>query len=120
MAPPPRAAPAAAPLFRRPAGGGHQHVPVHQPGQAEVPAHRGGAGADPQQAPHPQPAGRGRRAPARHGAPGGHAALQQHEGAAEGARASGGVRVRAREQRGGLLCQRGAEDRHAAPPHRHK
>lgn len=110
MAPPPRAAVAAAPVLRCVAGGGDQHVPVHQPGQAEVQAHRGGPRTDPQQAPHPQPAGRGRGPAGRLGAPGGRVALQQHAGAVEGARASVRVRVRAREQRGGLLCQRGAED----------
>lgn len=120
VAPPPGASAAAAPVLRRAAGGGHQHVSVHQPGPAEVPAHRGGPRPDPQQAPHPQPAGRGRRPAGRFGAAGGHAALQQHAGAAEGARASRRVRVRAREQRGGLLRQRGAEDRHAAAPHTHQ
>lgn len=75
MAPRPPAA-AAAPVLRGPAGGGDQHVPVHQPGGAEVAAHRGGARADPQQAAHPQPAGRRRRRPAaRLRARGGHAAL---------------------------------------------
>lgn len=108
MALPPRAA-AAAPVLRC-AGGGDQHLPVHQPGRAEVPTHRGGPRTDPQQTPHPQPAGPDQGRAVWLGAAGGHTAVQQHAGAAEGARASGRIRVRAREQRGGLLRQRGAAD----------
>lgn len=111
-----------APLPRPPAHSaalrGDQHVSVHRPGRAEVAAHRGGARPDPQQAAHPQPAGGRQQSAVGLCATRDHAALQQHAGAAEGAHAAGRVRVRAREQRGGLLRQRGAEDRHAAPAHR--
>lgn len=53
---PPTHVAAAAPVLRCVAGRRLQHLPVDQPGRAEVPAHRGGARTDPQQAPHPQPA----------------------------------------------------------------
>lgn len=85
MALSPRAA-AAAPVVRC-AGGGDQHVSVLQPGRAEVPAHRGGSRTDPEQAPHPEPTGPGPGPVDWRCANGGHAALQQHARAAEGARA---------------------------------
>lgn len=78
------------------------HVPFLQLGRPQIQKDRGGARTDSEQATHPQSTGP-RSQPATIGPGGGDVTLQQHEGAAEGARAPGRKRVRAGEQRGGLL-----------------
>lgn len=95
------------------------HVPVIQLGRPQIQKDRGGARADSEQATHQESTG-SRSQPDTVGTGGGDVTLQQHEGTAEGARAPGRSRVRAGEQRGGLLRQRGAAGQYDATAHRYE